>query len=37
VDCKGVPARYVRLYSAGNNANEFNDYVEVEVFGKPAK
>jgi hypothetical protein len=37
VDCKGVQARYVRLYSAGNNANELNDYIEVEVFGKPAK
>jgi hypothetical protein len=37
VDCKGAVARYVRLYSAGNNANELNDYIEVEVFGRPAK
>jgi len=37
VDAKGVKARYVRLYSAGNNANNLNHYVEVEVFGKPAK
>jgi hypothetical protein len=37
VDCKGAQARYVRLYSAGNNANELNDYIEVEVFGRPAK
>jgi hypothetical protein len=37
VDCKGVQARYVRLFSAGNNANELNDYIEVEVFGRPAK
>jgi hypothetical protein len=37
VDCRGVQARYVRLFSAGNNANELNDYIEVEVFGKPAK
>jgi hypothetical protein len=28
-------ARYVRLYSAGNTANELNHYIEVEVFGRP--
>ena len=32
----GVTARYVRLYTNGNTANEMNHYVEVEVFGKPA-
>jgi hypothetical protein len=37
VDAKGSVARYVRLYSRGNNANELNHYVEVEVFGRPAK
>jgi hypothetical protein len=37
VDAKGVKARYVRLYSNGNNANDLNHYVEVEVFGRPAK
>jgi len=37
VDAKGAKARYVRLYSRGNNANELNHYVEVEVFGRPAK
>jgi hypothetical protein len=37
VDAKGAKARYVRLYSKGNNANELNHYVEVEVFGRPAK
>ncbi len=37
VDAKGVKARYVRLYSRGSNANELNHYVEVEVFGRPAK
>jgi len=38
-DAKGVPARgrYVRLYSKGNTSNDMNHYVEVEVFGKPAK
>lgn len=37
VDAKGARARYVRVYSKGNNANELNHYVEVEVFGRPAK
>lgn len=37
VDAKGSRARYVRLYSRGNNANELNHYVEVEVFGRPAR
>jgi hypothetical protein len=37
VDAKGSRARYVRLYSKGNNANELNHYVEVEVFGRAAK
>jgi hypothetical protein len=37
VDAKGAVARYVRLYSRGNNANELNHYVEVEVFGRPKK
>jgi len=37
VDAKGNKARYVRLYSNGNNANELNHYVEVEVFGRLAK
>ena len=36
IDClsKGVKARYVRLYSNGNNANDLNHYIEVEVYGK---
>lgn len=37
VDAKGVRARYVRLYSNGNNSNALNHYIEVEVFGRPAK
>jgi hypothetical protein len=37
VDAKGSRARYVRLYSNGNNANELNHYVEVEIFGRAAK
>jgi hypothetical protein len=37
VDTKGVTGRYVRLYSRGNTANEMNHYIEVEVYGQPAK
>ena len=33
---KGVRARYVRLCSQGNNSNDLNHYIEVEVYGKPA-
>lgn len=38
-DEKGAPVkgRFVRLYSKGNTSNDMNHYVEVEVFGKPAK
>lgn len=34
VDAKGFRARYVRLYSQGNNQNDYSHYIEVEVFGK---
>ena len=37
VDPQGAKARYVRLYSSGNTANDLNHYVEVEVYGTPAK
>jgi len=37
VDAKGAIARYVRLYSNGNNADETNHYIEIEVYGRPAK
>jgi hypothetical protein len=36
-DPKGVKARYIRLYSGGNTSNDMNHYVEVEVYGLPAK
>jgi hypothetical protein len=36
-DPKGVKARYIRLYSGGNTSNDMNHYVEVEVYGTPAK
>ena len=37
IDAKGVQARYVRLYSNGSSSDDLNHYVEVEVFGTPAK
>ncbi len=37
IDGKGVAARYVRLYSKGSTSDDQNHYVEVEVFGTPAK
>ena len=36
-DPKGARGRYVRLYTNGNTANDLNHYVEVEVYGTPAK
>lgn len=37
IPVKGIKARYVRLYSQGNTSNDMNHYIEVEVFGVPAK
>lgn len=37
IDAKGAKGRYVRLYSKGSTANGLNHYIEVEVFGVPAK
>lgn len=37
IDPKGIKGRYVRLYSNGNTSNDLNHYVEVEVYGTPAK
>ena len=37
IDAKGVQGRYVRLYSNGNNNNDLNHYIEIEVYGKPVK
>jgi hypothetical protein len=36
-DPKGARGRYVRLYSNGNTTNDLNHYVEVEVYGTPAR
>ena len=37
VDLKGIRATSIRFYSKGNTTDDFNHYVEAEVFGKPAK
>jgi hypothetical protein len=37
IDAGGVRARYVRLYSNGNNFNGLNHYIEVEVYAKPVE
>jgi hypothetical protein len=37
IDPRGVRARYLRLWSNGNTSNDMNHYVEVEVYGTPAK
>jgi len=37
IDAKGARARYVRLYSNGNSADDLNHYVEVEVYGRRVK
>ena len=34
IDSKGVRGRYVRLWSQGNNQNDYSHYIEVQVFGK---
>lgn len=34
IPAKAAKARYVRLYTAGNTANEMNHVVEVDVYGK---
>ncbi|MFC1555914.1 hypothetical protein ACFL67_02415 [candidate division KSB1 bacterium] len=37
IDAKGIQCRYVRLYSNGNTNDDLNHYIEVEVYGVPAK
>jgi hypothetical protein len=37
IDAKGIVGRYVRCYSNGNSSNDLNNYIEVEVYGQPAK
>lgn len=37
VDLKGIRARSIRFYTKGNTTDDFNHYVEAEIFGKPAE
>lgn len=37
IDTGVVKARAIRFYSKGNTTDDFNHYVEAEVFGKPAE
>jgi len=37
IDTKGVKGRYLRCYTKGNTSNDQNHYIEIEVYGKPAK
>lgn len=37
VPVDAVVARYVRLYSQGNTANDMNHYIEVEVYAVPVE
>jgi hypothetical protein len=37
INARGVRARYVRLYSHGSTEGAFNEYTEVEIYGRPAK
>jgi hypothetical protein len=37
IDARGFEGRYLRLYSNGSNVNPANHYVEIEVYGRPAK
>lgn len=37
IDAKGVKGRFVRFYSKGNTSNDLNHYIEVAVYGIPAK
>ncbi|NLO33016.1 MAG: discoidin domain-containing protein [Candidatus Hydrogenedentes bacterium] len=34
IEVEDLKARYLRFYSKGNTADDFNHYVEVEVYGK---
>ncbi len=34
LDVRGQTARYVRLFSQGNNSDDQNHYLEVEVYGR---
>jgi hypothetical protein len=37
IDAKGARGRYVRFYSNGSTGSSLNHYIEIEVWGTPAK
>ena len=37
INCRGVRARHVRLFSNGNSSDDGNHYTEVEVYGQPVQ
>jgi hypothetical protein len=37
IEGKGTPARFVRLYSNGSTEAKYNQYTEVEVYGRPVQ
>jgi len=37
IEGKGAVARYVRLYSDGSTVARWNEYTEVEIYGRPPK
>jgi hypothetical protein len=37
IEVKGQKAQFVRLYSWGSTAGAYNEYTEVEIWGKPAR
>ncbi len=37
IEGNGAKGRYVRCWSLGNSANEMNHYVDLQVYGTPAK
>jgi len=34
IDAKGAKGQYLRIYGKGSTANDFNHFIEVEVWGK---
>ena len=37
IDCKGLRARHVRLFSNGNSSDDGNHYTEMEAYGQPVQ
>jgi hypothetical protein len=37
IDAKGAKGQFVRLYSKGSTDGSFNEYTEVEIYGRPVK